>query len=106
MLGVSHPPYTEWQWHDLKLFFGGPNFIQLPAGHWIAAGRIVRADGPKTELAWLDMENKTLKPVLQLPSGGDTSYPGLAWHGGTLWVSYFSSHEGKASIYLAKVSVE
>jgi len=36
-----------------------------------------------------------------LPSGGDTSYPGLLWHEERLWVSYYSSHEGKTSIYLA-----
>jgi len=40
--------------------------------------------------------------LLRLPSGGDTSYPGLVWHGGLLWVSYYSSHEGRASIYLAR----
>ena len=37
--------------------------------------------------------------------GGDTSYPGLLWHDGVLWVSYYSSHEGKTSIYLARVKV-
>ena len=26
-------------------------------------------------------------------------------HDGLLWVSYYSSHEGKASIYLAKVKL-
>lgn len=106
MLGTSQPPYTEWQWHDLRMFFGGPNFIHLPNGHWIAAGRILRDDGPKTELASLDVESKRLVPILQFPSGGDTSYPGLAWHDGRLWASYYSSHEGKASIYLAKVKLE
>lgn len=43
------------------------------------------------------------KPVLKLPSGGDTSYPGMVWHQGLLWLSYYSSHEGKTSIYLAKI---
>ena len=36
-------------------------------------------------------------------SGGDTSYPGLVWHDGLLWMSYYSSHEGKTSIYLARI---
>ncbi|OQB35591.1 MAG: hypothetical protein BWY09_02248 [Candidatus Hydrogenedentes bacterium ADurb.Bin179] len=44
-------------------------------------------------------------PVLELPSGGDTSYPGLVWYDGLLWVSYYASHEGKTSIYLAKVKL-
>ena len=43
---------------------------------------------------------------LELPSGGDTSYPGLVWYDGILWVSYYSSHEGKTSIYLAKLTVK
>ena len=43
---------------------------------------------------------------LALPSGGDTSYPGLVWHDGLLWVSYYASHEGKTSIYLAKVRLD
>jgi hypothetical protein len=106
LLGTSKPPYTEWQWHDLKIYFGGPNFIQIPDGRWIAAGRIIHPDAHKTELAWLDVENKKLTPILQLPSGGDTSYPGLVWRDGFLWVSYYASHEGKSSIYLAKVAIQ
>ena len=105
-LGIAKAPYTDWQWHDLGIYFGGPNFIRVPSGQWIAAGRILRPDGPKTELAHLDVENKTLTPILELPSGGDTSYPGLVWQDGLLWVSYYSSHEGKANIYLAKVKIE
>ena len=45
------------------------------------------------------------EPALTLPSGGDTSYAGMVWHEGLLWVSYYSSHEGKSAIYLAKVKV-
>jgi hypothetical protein len=105
LLGTSKAPYTEWKWHDLKIYFGGPNFIQVPSGQWIAAGRTL-TDGPKTELALLDVEQKSLHPILRLPSGGDTSYPGLVWHDDFLWVSYYSSHEGKAKIYLAKVRLE
>jgi hypothetical protein len=106
LLGVSQPPYENWQWHDLGLYLGGPNFIRIPNGSWIAAGRVHRSEGPKTVLATLDVESRTLKPILQLPSGGDTSYPGLVWHDGLLWVSYYSSHEGRAAVYLAKVKIE
>ena len=105
-LGISQPPYTEWQWHDLGVYFGGPNFIQLPGGRWMAAGRIIEKGIATTVVAELNVDNKTLRPMLTLPSGGDTSYPGLVWHDGQLWVSYYSSHEGKASIYLANVKIE
>ena len=30
------------------------------------------------------------EPLLSVPSGGDTSYPGLVWHEGLLWISYYS----------------
>jgi hypothetical protein len=107
MLGVSHGDYTQWQWHDLGPEFngfGGPNFIQLPTGHWLAAGRM-HQDGAHTALCCLDVKEHKMTKLLKLPSGGDTSYPGLLWHDGLLYVSYYSSHEGKTSIYLAKVKV-
>jgi hypothetical protein len=47
----------------------------------------------------------TYEPELVLPSGGDTSYPGFAFDDGLLWTMYYSSHEGKTAIYLAKVRV-
>ena len=40
-----------------------------------------------------------------LPSSGDSSYPGLVWHDNQLWISYYSSHEGKAAIYIARVKL-
>ena len=105
-LGVSHAPYKDWAWHDLGIFFGGPNLTQSTDGHWIAAGRIVHDGAAKTDVAWLDVSTNSLVSLLSFPSGGDTSYPGLAWYDGLLWVSYYSSHEGKTSIYLAKVRIE
>jgi hypothetical protein len=77
--------------------------LQIPSGEWIAAGRIIREGKPTTDVALLDVTQSKLIPLLSLPSGGDTSYPGLVYHDGVLWVSYYSSHEGKTSIYLARV---
>ena len=107
VLGVSRPDYTEWKWHDLgEEFngFGGPNSIEIPAGHWIAAGRMFDG-GVHTALTCLDVNTGTMSKLSRLPGGGDTSYPGLVWHDKTLYVSYYSSHEGKTSIYLAKVKI-
>jgi hypothetical protein len=108
LLGDSRPPYTHWEWRDLGEFFGGPDFIQIPDGRWIAVGRLMQKDATgkaaaRTVVCELDMKQGKLNPLLTLPSGGDTSYPGLAWHRGLLWMSYYSSHEGKTSIYMAKV---
>jgi hypothetical protein len=101
-LGRAEPPYTEWTWQDLGVRVGGPNVVRLPDGRCLAVTR--RYDGGvRTSVQWLDVEKGTLTECLRLPSGGDTSYAGLVWHEGRLWVSYYSSHEGKTSIYLARV---
>jgi len=101
-LGTASPPYTDWKWRDLTLRIGGPNMIQLPDGRILAATRLY-AGGARTSLSWLDPKSGKLTEVLKLPSGGDTSYAGLVLHEGLLWISYYSSHEGNTSIYLAKV---
>jgi hypothetical protein len=104
LLGVATPQYRSWQWKDLGAYFGGPNFIKTPGGHWIGAGRIID-DTHHTEVTWIDVENGKMTSLARLPSGGDCSYPGMVWHDGLLWLSYYSSHEGRTSIYLAKVRV-
>jgi len=104
MLGRARPPYTEWRWSDLGVPVGGPRLIVLADGRLLAAGRLY--DGSvRTSLMWLQTDPPALKEWLKLPSGGDTSYPGLVVYDGLLWVSYYSSHEGKTSIYLAKVKL-
>jgi len=108
LLGTSDGDYTKWRWHDLGPkfnSFGGPNLIKIPPGHWIGAGRMHQG-GAHTALTYIDVAAGTMTTLLKLPSGGDTSYPGLVWHDGVLYVSYYSSHEGKTSIYMAEVRVE
>jgi hypothetical protein len=53
--------------------------------------------GMTTLLARINLKGD-FDPVLTLPSDGDTSYAGLVRHEGLLWVSYYSSHEGKSGI--------
>ena len=101
-IGSSTSPYVHWRWHEAGYRVGGPDFIILPNGDMWAAGRSYVGE-PATVLSRFGPE--TYDPVLTLPSGGDTSYPGLVWHGGTLWMSYYSSHEGKTSIYLAEIAL-
>jgi hypothetical protein len=103
-LGSAKPPYTSWTWKDAGLRIGGPHMLRLPDGRIVAAGRLYDG-GARTSLLWLDPSGGKLTEFLKLPSGGDTSYPGLVWHKNLLWVSYYSSHEGKTSIYLAKVKL-
>jgi hypothetical protein len=79
--------------------------IRLPDGRFIAAVRLY--DGAvRTSVCQVDVMAGSITELLKLPSAGDTSYAGLVWHDNLLWVSYYSSHEGKTSIYLAKVKLE
>jgi hypothetical protein len=105
-IGTSASPYQEWKWQPAGPFVGGPNFIVLTNGAMLVSGRQMKPapDGAKTFVGRMD--RKSVTPQLILPSGGDCSYPGLVWHQGVLWVSYYSSHEGKTSIYLAKVKLK
>jgi hypothetical protein len=100
-IGESRPPYTGWRWRPTAHGIGGPNFIVLPDGRMFAAGRFLFGGVPRTAVARMD--TGSIEPLLQLPSGGDCGYPGLAWSGGLLWMSYYSSHEGRTSVYVAKV---
>lgn len=103
-IGTSRKPYTEWRWHTTdQRSFGGPDFIILPDGRMWAAGRGFPPEGTRTVLA--RMTPTSLEPVLTFPSGGDTSYPGLVWHDGLLWMSYYASHEDRSSIYLARIRI-
>jgi len=104
-IGISRPPYDHWTWKDLGVRIGGPEMIQLPDGRFLATVRLYDG-GEHTSLCWVDPEAATLVEFLKLPSGGgDTSYAGMVWHEGLIWISYYSAHEDKSSIYLAKVRI-
>lgn len=104
LLGAARPPYTSWEWKDLGAKTGGPHLLRLPDGRLVAAVRLY--DGKvRTSLCWVTRDGR-LTEFLKLPSGGDTSYAGLVWSEGILWISYYSSHEEKTAIYLAKVRIQ
>lgn len=106
-IGMSSPPFNQWQWVEAQFHLGGPNFIVLPDGSMLAAGRYVMATpyGKIIKTVVTSMETGLGGPLFVVPSHGDTSYPGLVYHDGFLWMSYYSSHEEKTAIYLAKIKV-
>jgi hypothetical protein len=107
-IGTAAPPYQDWKWTPTKHHLGGPHFLILPNQTMWACGRIVERNpyGWFEKTALLSMTLDKIQPVLLLPSGGiDCSYPGMVFHNRELWVSYYSSHEGRTSIYLARVQL-
>lgn len=104
-LGLSRPPYRDWDWRPQSMRLGGPNFIRLPDGGLIGATRgYLPANKYVTTIVRLTADGGTT-PLVTLPSGGDTSYPGLVLRGDRLLVSYYSSHEGKSGIYFATLNL-
>ena len=80
------------------LIFFGTLFIhcllRLPDRRVVACVRRSNFDfsSSRTALCWQDVHAAEL-----------IGYVGMVWHGGVLWVSYYSSHEGDAAVYLARV---
>lgn len=105
-IGTSKPSYQEWNWSETSTPVGGQNFLVFPNGQMWASSRsykIVSETDYETYTAVGPMTLTSFEPELILPSGGDTSYPGMVYRNGILYVSYYSSHEGKTSIYLAQI---
>lgn len=102
--GTSKAPYTKWTWHDLGVYIGGPAAVELSANMFIVAGRHVDWVTRKfsTKIWLFNSQSKELKELHTLPSGGDTSYPGLVVEGDHLYISYYSCHvDDQARVYIA-----
>jgi len=78
----------------------------LPNGQLIGAARLYLPEGKtRTFVVSLTTDGK-LEPLLMLPSAGDNSYAGMVLRGDKLLMSYYASHEGKTSIYLATLNAK
>ncbi len=107
-IGTAKPPYQDWKYVDSNKRFGGPNFVATGDGRFLAGSRNYDAGPATTQLWWLDVASGHCDAILTLPSGGDTSYPGL-WidrERGLAYVSYYSSHQDKTAIYLATLRLD
>lgn len=107
----SRPPYTSWDRKDLNRYVGGPLLVRWN-DRWLVGGRkMIDRNHPTTCLYWLDSDQ--LVEALELPSGGDNSYPGFLQLSPTeAVVSWYSSHEkdenGKSvtAIYMANLVID
>lgn len=122
-------PYDRWQRHSLDQDVGGPLLARW-GDRWLVGGRrMTDRENPKTVLWWLappagdgataggtapagGLSRLGLHEAAELPSGGDTSYPGfVALDGEHGLLSFYSSHEGSGKglppchIYVAEISI-
>ncbi|RAJ94514.1 hypothetical protein LX87_04401 [Larkinella arboricola] len=102
VLYTSLPPYKNWSYDKLTVRLGGPNFLFLDKNQLVLGTRFHEGKQASTALHLLDLKGN-IKKTIKLPSNGDSSYPGLVLEKDKLLVTYYSSHEGKSSIYFAKV---
>ncbi|MCP4011939.1 MAG: exo-alpha-sialidase, partial [Phycisphaeraceae bacterium] len=105
--GAAEPPFDRWSFTPLPESLGGPDFIRLADDRWLVGGRRRGDDGPRTVLGiWDERADGGWTDVAVLPSGGDTSYPGFVRIDDEILVSYYSSHEGRTAIHLARLALE
>ena len=103
-VGESMPPYNKWAFTRTADIACGPNAVFHPDGTALLSYRAYRNVGGVFFLG--ELRNNIIYETLMMPSGGDCGYAGMIWKDNALWVSYYSSHEGKTAIYLAKVGYE
>lgn len=104
LTGKAVAPFTEWKWKDSNWQIGGPALINIPGKGIMAGGRCTIDKMSRMVIGRISGQG--FVPLLVLPSGGDCSYPGMVYHDGFLWISYYSSHINNTSIYLAKIKLE
>ena len=110
VLATASAPYKAWDFRKLDDLgkLGGPNFLFLNDNRLLFASR-GRDCCPKTptytRLEVTDLKGNRIQ-TYKLPSGGDNSYPGLVIYKQEVWISYYSSHEGKTAIYLARIPLD
>ncbi len=105
----SQPPYTEWSRVDLDRHVGGPMLAKW-GDTYLVGGRKQIGDAPPVTTLY-ELVDDRLQEIMELPSGGDNSYPGfVALSANEALLSFYSSHEGSgtglapSAIYLAHLS--
>lgn len=132
-MASADPPYTDWRLQDMGYVIPAPRLVEAGGREYVIGRQHLRepsgpggsgepggpgdADDPgriveRRTSIWRVEEDRVIH-VLDLPSGGDTSYVGaVRYEDGALLLSYYSQHEvdtGEkhflypANIYLAKV---
>jgi hypothetical protein len=102
-IAEAERPFTDWRTRPAGIMLQGQDCVSV--GDALLVGSRAR-EGEETRTALYRYADGCFEPYAVLPSGGDTSYPAFAWQQESrLLMSYYSSHDGPSSIYLAEVDV-
>jgi len=103
-IGISKFPFDNWTWKEFPYFIRGPKLALLPDGKlFLCAASLI--DVFTTYYVILDpAKNFLVEKIKIFPSGGDSGYPGVVIEGNTALVSYYSSHEGNARVYIDRIT--
>ncbi|GAB3328179.1 sialidase family protein [Larkinella ripae] len=104
VMAESPAPYTDWTYHKMDIRLGGPNFLFLNDQKLVIGSRNYAS--PNKMALFLADRSGTITKTIPFPSSGDASYPGMVIHQNKLWISYYSTHDGKSAIYLAQVPLD
>ncbi|MET3874857.1 hypothetical protein [Chitinophaga sp. OAE865] len=102
--GKSKYPFAKWDWTKLQYPVRGPNMVLLPNGNLILAAGSMK-NYYKSYLTEFDPRNLTFKSFEELPSGGDTGYPGLVLRDSVLWVSYYTQTNDQMQIVIKRKKI-
>ncbi len=101
-IGRSKFPFSYLQWQEFPYFVRGPKLALLPDGKlFLAAASMFDYD--RTYYAIINPKDFSVEKIRVFPSGGDTGYPGVIIEGNTALISYYSSHEGNARVYIERI---
>ncbi len=99
VIGWADPPYKDWTFENTEYFIGGPDMYVIHEDLFLTCGRMYLDEGKaRTVLSTANLKGH-IKPGVIFPSGGDTSYSDIVFFKNQYYISYYSSHDGKTSIY-------
>ena len=97
-MAESRPPYIKWKVWEIETVIQSPEILKLGDEFYVAGRNSVLDPGNPESInartcIWRINEND-VEPLIALPSGGDTAYPGmLAIDHNRILISYYSQHE-------------
>lgn len=104
LIGISDKRKNCWKWYDSGYKIGGPDIANVN-GDIFVAGRSYDNNGKRTTLFKLDKKTFKLSRIMDISEDGDSSYPGLIYQDGILYISHYYVKNGVSSILFSKIKL-